>query len=165
MVYSVGLRTITKSLFQVLELYYCFLNWILRKCKYLGLLSNSLSPVEGITPSNSSRTRTPASLNATPANINIAGEFSTGAILHCQLQFSMCLYFLMHSFFARLDTSCQRPPTQYDLSDVQCHRRSHGPGAEPQHHSCTVGLQPVRLQWQHRRRRGQLLCLSRKSSF
>ncbi|KAF0038603.1 hypothetical protein F2P81_009087 [Scophthalmus maximus] len=29
-------------------------------------------PVPGITPSNSSRTRTPASLNATPANINIA---------------------------------------------------------------------------------------------
>ncbi|XP_014910255.1 transcription elongation factor SPT6 isoform X2 [Poecilia latipinna] len=29
-------------------------------------------PVPGITPTNSSRTRTPASLNATPANINIA---------------------------------------------------------------------------------------------
>ncbi|KAJ4929892.1 hypothetical protein JOQ06_018912 [Pogonophryne albipinna] len=29
-------------------------------------------PVPGVTPSNSSRTRTPASLNATPANINIA---------------------------------------------------------------------------------------------
>ncbi|KAJ8385738.1 hypothetical protein AAFF_G00183380 [Aldrovandia affinis] len=29
-------------------------------------------PVPGITPSNSSRTRTPASVNATPANINIA---------------------------------------------------------------------------------------------
>ncbi|KAK0152744.1 Transcription elongation factor SPT6 [Merluccius polli] len=29
-------------------------------------------PIPGVTPSNSSRTRTPASLNATPANINIA---------------------------------------------------------------------------------------------
>nr|XP_023411962.1 transcription elongation factor SPT6 isoform X2 [Loxodonta africana] len=30
-------------------------------------------PVPGITPSSSSRTRTPASINATPANINLAG--------------------------------------------------------------------------------------------
>ncbi|KAM6118684.1 LOW QUALITY PROTEIN: transcription elongation factor SPT6 [Phoenicopterus ruber ruber] len=31
-------------------------------------------PVPGITPSSSSRTRTPASINATPANINLAGQ-------------------------------------------------------------------------------------------
>lgn len=37
---------------------------------------------KGITPSNSSRTRTPASLNATPANINIAGESDLFAHTH-----------------------------------------------------------------------------------
>lgn len=39
--------------------------------------SNLFSSIQGVTPTNSSRTRTPASLNATPANINIAGEFWT----------------------------------------------------------------------------------------
>lgn len=40
----------------------------------MGDCLNIFSFIQGITPSNSSRTRTPASLNATPANINIAGE-------------------------------------------------------------------------------------------
>lgn len=40
----------------------------------MGYYLKNVSSVKGITPSNSSRTRTPASLNATPANINIAGE-------------------------------------------------------------------------------------------
>ena len=38
----------------------------------------------GITPSSCSRTRTPASINATPANINIAGLFSVD-------QYNLCL--------------------------------------------------------------------------
>lgn len=123
-------------------------------------------PVPGITPSNSSRTRTPASLNATPANINIAGESHSLPHTHTNLHFqhewscSTCYDSLLYAFLPRLDARCQRPPTQHDLSDVQCHRCSHRPGPEPKHHPCTVELQPVRLRWQLRRRRREFLCLS-----
>lgn len=75
--YSVGLRTITKSLCQVRSYTYCS-ECILTTVEIYIMsyyLTNISSPLKGITPSNSSRTRTPASLNATPANINIAGEF------------------------------------------------------------------------------------------
>lgn len=133
---------------------------------YIQSFSYIFSSVKGITPSNSSRTRTPASLNATPANINIAGQSCFHK--HKSTFFiSRAVFFIYHLltcyFLPRLDASCQCSPTQHDLSDVQCHRCSHRPGPEPKHHPRTVGIQSVRLRWQHGRRRRELLCLSCES--
>lgn len=107
----------------------------------VSCLSNIFSSIKGITPSNSSRTRTPASLNATPANINIAGgcrpltRFDTFEWFCPRFH-----HFLTRFLLPRLDPCCQRAPAQHDLADVQCHRRGHRPGSEPQHHARTVGL-------------------------
>lgn len=118
----------------------------------------------GVTPSNSSRTRTPASLNATPANINIAGASSSAPdsdFLFLPLVndvVSPCVS------TCRLDAGGQRAASQHDLPDVQRHQRGHGSKPERQHHPGAVGFQSVRLQREHRGR-GQLVGLSRESDW
>ena len=109
----------------------------------------------GITPSSSSRTRTPASINATPANINLAGQcrpFLVGIGMRTPSPGSALSNVMGLS--CRPDPCSERSTAEHDLPDVQCHRCRDRPGAEPKCHPCAVGIQSVRLwrQWRRQQR-------------
>lgn len=105
----------------------------------------------GITPSSSSRTRTPASINATPANINLAGQcrpFLVGT--GTQAPFPDSALSNVMGLSCRPDPCGECSTAEHDVPDVQRHRRCDRPGAESKCHPCAVGIQSVRL-WRQRR--------------
>lgn len=155
MVSSAGSRTTTRILCQVSSLH---LNPISGLASLLFLLILSCCLSKGVTPT-SSRTRTPASVNATPANINIAGMLdmltsslkttvisSYGSSYKCILKHTCPLAL-------RLDSSCQRSPAKHDVPDVQRHSGGYRAGPESQHNAGPMGLQSVWLQWWQQCRR------------
>lgn len=107
----------------------------------------------GITPSSSSRTRTPASINATPANINLAGQcrpFLVGIGMKAPSPGSTLSN--MMGLPCRPDPCSERSTAEHDFPDVQCHRCRDRTGTEPKCHPGSVGIQSVRLRRQRRRR-------------